>query len=107
MHLEFHCLINYHLTLHRGVINALKSITTCSLHIFVMLCNDVVYFWQNLSVFRQKHDLKRVIGSYNKKKSNIHDPVLLFFFIKLIAFYLFFPTRLINSMKHEHSCKIL
>ena len=21
--------------------------------------------------------------------------------------YLFFPTRLINSIKHEHSCKIL
>ena len=31
-------------------------------------------------------------------------------FIKLVAslaFYLFSPTRLINSIKHEHSCKIL
>ena len=24
-----------------------------------------------------------------------------------LTFYLFFPTRLINSIKHEHSCKIL
>ena len=24
-----------------------------------------------------------------------------------LPFYLFSPTRLINSMKHEHSCKIL
>ena len=24
-----------------------------------------------------------------------------------LAFYLFSPTRLINSIKHEHSCKIL
>ena len=24
-----------------------------------------------------------------------------------LAFYLFFPTRLINSIKHWHSCKIL
>ena len=24
-----------------------------------------------------------------------------------IAFYHFFPTHLINSIKHEHSCKIL
>ena len=25
----------------------------------------------------------------------------------MLAFYLFFPTCLINSIKHEHSCKIL
>ena len=24
-----------------------------------------------------------------------------------LAFYLFSPTRLINSIKHEHSCKVL
>ena len=24
-----------------------------------------------------------------------------------LAFYLFSPTRVINSIKHEHSCKIL
>ena len=30
-----------------------------------------------------------------------------YFAIVSLAFYLFSPTRLINSIKNEHSCKIL
>ena len=49
-------------------------------------------------------------------ESNIRAPVLLNLLNSLqkeikcsasLAFYLFSPTRLINSVKHEHSCKVL
>ena len=41
-------------------------------------------------------------------ESNIGALVLLNLLnLASLAFYLFSPTRLINSIKHEHSCKIL
>ena len=62
-------------------------------------------------MFTQKRDCKVVLGSFN-----IRSPVLLNLLNSLrksikcsasLAFDLFSPTSLINSMKFEYSCKIL
>ena len=46
--------------------------------------------------------------SYDKQNLTFRAIVLLNLLNSLrLAFYLFSPTRLINSLKHEHSCKIL
>ena len=64
---------------------------------------------------QKKRDFKVVLESYDIE-SNIHAPVLLNLSnllrkrVKCEAcreFYLFFATSLINSIEHEHSCKIL
>ena len=65
---------------------------------------------------RQKWNFKVILMSYDKKKLTF---VHLYHWIywtccqkeikcsASLAFYLFSPTHLVNSIKHEHSCKIL
>ena len=72
--------------------------------------------WHNYNSLQQKWDFKVILKWYDKKNLTF---VLLFYWIywnrcekkiecsASLAFYLFSLTLLINSIKHEHSCKIL
>ena len=72
--------------------------------------------WQNPNIFTPKYDFKIISNVIWSIESNIHAPVLLNSLNLLpkrdkcltsLTFYLFSSTRLINSIKHEQSCKIL
>ena len=61
--------------------------------------------WQNHNVFKTKYDFKIILMS-----SNIRAPVHVLLNLlnsASLIFYFFSSTHLINSIKHEHSCKIL
>ena len=58
--------------------------------------------------------LLNILNSLRKRDKMLGKPRILSLFPNLfnkfsasLAFFLFFPTCLINSIKHEHSCKIL
>ena len=56
------------------------------------------------------HVLLNLLNELGKRDKMLGKPRILSLFpnsLASLALYLFFPTRLINSIKHEHSCKIL
>ena len=91
--------------------------TASGLQNLVTLCNEVrnnaTCIWQNCSVFHAKLDLKVVLGLYD---INIRAHVLLNLLNSLQksdkmldkpCILSLFPNSFNNSIKHEHSSKIL
>ena len=69
-----------------------------------------IVYWTGVNVITYEKLSGVPLNVLSSVESVIGAPVLLNFFklvAKSLAFYLFSPTRLINLIKHEHSCKIL